>query len=83
MTTPLFEAAILAGRFTEIHGPDEHPEINHVALPPSRAVRAEVAAMLREIAADPPPDRRRRTLPERLRDWVPRFAHWLRAMPLP
>ncbi|SNS19180.1 hypothetical protein [Tropicimonas sediminicola] len=55
-----------------------------VNLPDNPAVRAEIAAMLREIAADPPPPRPpARPLIARLQSWVPRWFGWLRAMPLP
>ena len=55
-----------------------------VNRPDSAAVRAEVAVMLRAVAADPPQRRpHQASVTTRLRAWAPRWFGWLRAMPLP
>lgn len=59
--------------------PEADP-LHGVRLPDSPAVRAEVAAMLRDASRPAPP--RPRPV-RRLWDWFPRWLGWLRAMPLP
>jgi hypothetical protein len=55
-----------------------------VNLPNSTTVRAEVAAMLDGAVREPPaPATWRVGVIPRVRNWIPGWIGWLRAMPLP
>lgn len=84
MPHPFIDTAHLGDIHADRFRTDTYHLHGTINLPDIPAVRAEIAAMLREVAADPPPQHTRgRPLIARLLTWGPRWFGWLRAMPLP
>ena len=84
MPHPFIETDHLKEIYRDRFPRDAHLLHGTVNLPDSAAVRAEVTAMLREVASDPPPPRPAHVpLTRRFRAWFPRWLGWLRAMPTP
>lgn len=83
MIPPITDITILKDTNADRFRRDSYLLHAMVNLPEAPAVRAEIAAML-DNAERPAPEKRPPPRPaRRLREWVPRWIGWLRAMPMP